>query len=258
MSGDGVTDREAVFWDEHASDLSRSLEMFSAGPDPNTRAMLDALEPLQGRRALDFACGTGVTSAFLAQRGAIVTAIDISPVSIERCRELAQHLGLPVEFMVGELTRRTFAPASFDVIVGRYALHHVDIAAIAPILSDILTPAGRCAFLETMALNPLLNFSRRRIAGHAGVARLGSDDEHPLTRADLHVLEAEIGRLELVVGAMRFMRIFDRNVLAYRHPVVSRVLGATDDLLHRLGLGFLSYHQVVTLTKIGAHGSEAD
>jgi SAM-dependent methyltransferase len=241
--------RERAFWDEHVPNLEECLRELDARPDPNTEAMFDAVEPLRGLRALDFACGAGITTARLAQRGAIVTGIDISSVSIERGRELAEHAGLSIEFIVGELTRATFPPRSFDVVVGHWALHHVDLAKIAPILGDILVPGGRCAFVETMGLNPLLNFSRRRVAGHAGVAVYGSDDERPLDRAALDLLAANIGSLDLVVRDMQFLRIFDRNVLRYRRPTVSRVLGAVDDWLLRIGLGILSYHQVVTLIR---------
>lgn len=244
-----VSAREQAFWDEHVPELERCVLEFERGPDPNTAATLDALEPLAGRRVLDFACGAGVTTAFLAQRGAVATGIDISPGSIERGRELAQHLGLQIEFRAGELASGVFEPASFDAVTGRYALHHVDLSQIAPVLAELLVPGGRGAFLETMALNPLLAFSRRRLSGRAGVASYGSEDEHPLTRADLRLLEAQIGPVQLSIARMTFLRIFDRNVLRYRHRAASRALGALDDLLLRLGLRVLSYHQVVRFTR---------
>lgn len=257
-SGDAREDvgaREQAFWDAHVPSLESLLIKYAGGPDRNTAAMLDAVEPVRGRRVLDFACGAGVTAAFLAQRGAIVTAIDISPASVQRGRELAERAGLQVEFVAGELTPSTFAPESFDAIVGHYALHHVDLNVIAPIFNELLVAGGRGGFVETMGLNPLLNFSRNRLAGRAGVASYGSEDERPLERSDLQVLEREIGPVELVSGEMRFLRIFDRNVLRYRWPLVSRALATVDDALGRMGAGVLSYHQVVKLTKPVPGGS---
>jgi SAM-dependent methyltransferase len=243
--------REQLFWDEHVPPLDHLLARYGAGADPNTATMIDALGPLDGARVLDFACGAGLTAAFVAARGAKVTGIDISPASIERARTLAERLGLPIEFIAGELTASTFAPASFDAVVGHYALHHVDLHQIAPIMHAVLRPGGRGAFVETMGLNPLLNLSRRRLAGRATVASYGSEDERPLDREDLRVLEAELGPVELAVGEMRFLRIFDRNVLRYRHRRASRILGGLDDLLLRAGLGSLSYHQVVKVRRRG-------
>ena len=138
---------------------------------------------------------------------------------------------------------------SFDAIAGRYALHHVDLTVIAPIFDAILVPGGVGGFVETMGLNPLLNLSRRRLAGRAGVASYGSEDERPLTGTDLRVLESEIGPVRLTTGRMEFLRIFDRNVLRHRHPRASTVLGSIDDALSRAGLTRLSYHQVVTVLK---------
>ncbi|HEY0516570.1 MAG TPA: class I SAM-dependent methyltransferase [Solirubrobacteraceae bacterium] len=242
-------EREREFWDEHVPALERLARRYERGAEPNTAAMIDAVEPLQGKRVLDFACGAGLTSAYLAQRGAQVTAIDISPESIARGRELAERTGQQIEFLAGELGARTFAPGVFDAVIGRYALHHVHLPTIAPILNELLAPGGRGAFLETMALNPLLNFSRRRLAGRGGVASYGSEDERPIDRNDLRVLGDAFASVELGVGEMRFLRIFDRNVLRYRHRRAARVLGVLDDGLLRLGLGALSYHQIVKVTK---------
>jgi SAM-dependent methyltransferase len=244
-----IGDREREFWDEHVPALERLLARYERGAEPNTRAMLDAVEPLAGRRVLDFACGAGLTASFLAQRGAIVTAIDISPASVARAGELAERLGHSIEFVAAELGAGTFPGESFDIVVGRYALHHVDLPMMAPILNGLLRTAGRGAFLETMGLNPLLNISRRRMAGRAGVASYGSDDERPIDRDDLRVLREGFGSVELTVGEMRFLRIFDRNVLRYKRPGAARALGLADDALLKLGLGRLSYHQIVKVTK---------
>jgi len=248
-SADDVGEREREFWDEHVPALERMLERYRRGPEANTRAMLDAVEPLAGMRVLDFACGAGLTSNFLAQRGAHVTAIDISPASIGRARELAAEAGNSIEFIAGELRAGTFAAESFDAVVGRYALHHVELGLIAPILNEVLVTGGRGAFLETMGLNPLLNLARRRMTGRAGVASYGSEDERPLNREDLRVLRRCFGSVELSVGELRFLRIFDRNVLRFRRPGLARTLGRIDDGLARLGLAFLSYHQIVKVSR---------
>lgn len=247
MSHD-VGEREKEFWDEHVPPLERALKRYRNGPDPNTRAMLDAVEPLQGRRVLDFACGAGVTSSFLAQRGARVTAIDISPGSIRRAGEVARAAGHEIELIAGELGPETFPAHSFDAVIGRYALHHVDLPRMAPVLADLLVPGGRGAFLETMGLNPLLRMARSHLAGRAGVASYGSDDERPIDEGDLRVLRQSFASVELTVAEMRFLRIFDRNVLRFRHARLARALGGADDLLLALGLGRLSYHQVVKVT----------
>lgn len=211
--------------------------------------MLRALEPLTGKRVLDLGCGAGVTSALLAQRGAIVTGIDVSPDSIARARQLAEHLGVSVAFVVGEMTPEQFPENTFDAVAGRYVLHHLDLRLVAPALAEVLTSEGRAAFVETMATNPVLRLARKRLAGRAGIANYGSEDERPLTGSDLRLLADIVGEVDVKVGQMTFLRIFDRNVLRYRRPRASVALAAIDDVLLRLGRDSWSYHQVITITR---------
>jgi hypothetical protein len=126
-------------------------------------------------------------------------------------------------------------------------LHHLDLSAAIPAIAASLNLGGTAAFVETMATNPILRASRK-VAGRFGIRRFGTDDERPLGRRELTALSASIGPLRVVVAQMRFLRIFDRQVLRYRWRTISRVLGSLDDLLLRSGLRAASYHQVIVLT----------
>lgn len=64
------------------------------GPAPKPFVLeLEPLLPRQGR-ALDIACGEGQLAVWLARRGLGVTAVDISPVALEKLRALAACEGL--------------------------------------------------------------------------------------------------------------------------------------------------------------------
>jgi protein-L-isoaspartate O-methyltransferase len=242
--------REREFWDHAVPDLGEALKEYESGPDPNTALMFDVLEPLHGKSVLDFACGLGLTSAWLADRGATVVGIDLSPKTVERASELAKLVNANVTFVAGELGSVALEPAVFDRLVGRYALHHVDCATLAPLLADHLGLGGVAAFLETMDSNPVLRLARRHLVGRFGIPRYGTFDEHPLTEGDLTVLRNAFGELELRVAEMQFLRILDRQVLQHRRPRASRLLGAVDDfLLGRLRWRSASYQQVVVLRK---------
>jgi 2-polyprenyl-3-methyl-5-hydroxy-6-metoxy-1,4-benzoquinol methylase len=250
--------RERRFWDEHVPSVADCLREYAAGPDDLTAALLDAVEPLAGATVLDFACGTGITSAWLADRGAAVTGIDLSPQSTARASEFCRAIGADISF-VSRRPRYRFVTGplesqhdlgTFDRIVGRFALHHVDVAAVAPLLASRLRPGGVGAFLETMDSNPVLRLARRHLVGRFGIPRFGTLDEHPLTRADLELLDATFGELELRVPRMTFFRIFDRQVLRHRNRRASRAIGALDDLLlTRLHLDSWSYHQLLVLKR---------
>jgi SAM-dependent methyltransferase len=59
------------------------------GPAPKSLVLeLEAVLPRQGR-ALDIACGEGQLAAWLARRGLEVTAVDISPVALDKLRARA-------------------------------------------------------------------------------------------------------------------------------------------------------------------------
>jgi 2-polyprenyl-3-methyl-5-hydroxy-6-metoxy-1,4-benzoquinol methylase len=243
--------RERKFWDEHVPGVAECLAEYRAGPDIQTAGLLDAVEPLKGMRVLDFACGTGITSAWLAERGASVTGIDLSPASIARASEFCHAAGVEARFVGGSIESQGDL-GSFDRVIGRFALHHVNVAASGPLLAAHLRPDGTAAFLETMDTNPLLRWARRHLVGRFGIPRFGTLDEHPLTRQDLAVLEAAFGQVEIRVPKMTFLRIFDRQILRHRSRNASRVLGAIDDLLlNRLQLGSWSYHQLLVLRRTG-------
>ena len=241
--------RERRFWDEHVPSVADCLREYHAGPDVMTAAMLDAVEPLAGARVLDFACGTGITSAWLAANGADVIGIDLSPATVARAAELCRAAGVDVRFIAGAFETQTDLGA-FDRIVGRFALHHVDVATVAPTLASRLRPGGVAAFIETMDSNPVLRLARRHLVGRFGIPRFGTRDEHPLTRDDLAVLERAFGELELRVPRLTFFRILDRQVFRHRSQRASRTLGALDDfLLERIGLDSWSYHQLVVVRR---------
>jgi SAM-dependent methyltransferase len=248
-----VSERE--FWDSNVPTLEACLKHYREGPDPNTALMLDAVEPLEGARVLDFACGAGVTSGWLSDRGAVVTGVDLSPNSTARAAELSTAVGANATFVTGELDSPELASTTFDRVVGRFALHHVDCAVVGPALAACLRPGGKAAFLETMDTNPVLRFARRRLVGRFRIPRYGTLDEHPLTTRDVDVLARAFGDVRIDVASMAFFHLFDRQVLHYRSRRVSNLLAALDEfLLTRLHLHSWSYHQVLVLSR--AAGAE--
>ena len=241
--------REKDFWGHHIPSLEECLSHYAAGPDPNTEAMLRAVEPVRDAAVLDFACGGGVVTAWLAARGASVVGLDLSPDAVRRAQELLEALELEARFVATPLEDAGDL-GTFDAIVGRYALHHTDVSALAPVLASRLRPGGTAAFVETFGSNPVLRLCRRWLVGRAGIPRFGTLDERPLDRAAVVALESAFGSARIEVAQLRFLRIFDRQVLRYRSPGLGSALGAADDLLARLpGSTALSYHQVIVLGK---------
>lgn len=84
---------------------------------------------LTGKRLLVVGCGFGEDALRLAKLGAQVSAFDLSPDSIAIASELAKREGLSIDFGIMPAETMSYADASFDYIVARDILHHVDIPA---------------------------------------------------------------------------------------------------------------------------------
>ena len=108
---------DSAGWDERyaATEL-----VWSAGPNQFVEQALADLPP---GRALDLACGEGRNARWLAQQGWQVTALDFSPVAIEKGRrlaeELADDLADRIDWQVGDVLN-TALPADLDLVVIAY------------------------------------------------------------------------------------------------------------------------------------------
>lgn len=92
------------------------------------RAVLSALDPIDEKRILEVACGTGRFTVMLADRGADIVGLDISPAMLAQGRQKAQAVGVEdrVEFMVGDAARLPFPDDHFDAVVAMRFFHLAD------------------------------------------------------------------------------------------------------------------------------------
>ena len=90
--------------------------MWSAGPNQFVEQSLADLPP---GRALDLACGEGRNARWLAGRGWHVTAMDFSPVAVEKGRRLTEQLHDQVDWQVGDALT-TPLPGDLDLVVIAY------------------------------------------------------------------------------------------------------------------------------------------
>jgi SAM-dependent methyltransferase len=206
-------------------------------PEPLDAAALAEAGELRGRHVLELGCGTGDLTLALLDAGAEVTAIDVSPGMVELARRRVRHfrpVTPPPRLVVAAAERLPFDDGAFDVVVGRFILHHLDVTRAAAEIARVLAPGGVAVFAENSGRNPLLMFARDRVAGRFGIPRYGTSDEHPLGDQDLRRLSTAFGSVRLSYPVFDFFVIFDRQVLRFRHPLISRGLRALDGAIWRL------------------------
>lgn len=173
--------REAAFHDRTFAEHSRAqVGRFYTITGASRRLYRDLItRACAGRAVLEYGCGPGSYAFDLAERGAHVTGVDISPVAIELARKTAAERGLDVRFEVMNAESLDVADGSFDIVCGSGILHHLDLSRGLPEVRRVLKRGGRAVFLEPLGHNPLINWYRRR------TPHLRSVDEHPLRVEDL-------------------------------------------------------------------------
>jgi SAM-dependent methyltransferase len=75
--------------------------------------------------ALELGCGTGTNAVLLARRGFDVTAVDVSPLAIERARQRAADAGVRVRFLAADLVNAAALGGPFYFFFDRGCYHIV-------------------------------------------------------------------------------------------------------------------------------------
>jgi SAM-dependent methyltransferase len=111
--------------------------VWSATPN---RFLVEQVEGLTPGRALDLAAGEGRNAVWLAQQGWTVTAVDFSPVGLDKGRRIAERAGVEIEWIEADVTRWD-PKRSFDLVIVFYlqlpaaerrAAHRTAASAVKP------------------------------------------------------------------------------------------------------------------------------
>jgi SAM-dependent methyltransferase len=174
---------------------------------------------------LELGCGAGDLSLELLRRGARLTALDLSPGMVALARQRAPG----ARFLVAPAEDTGLADESFDRVVGKAVLHHVDVAGAAREVRRLLRPGGRAVFFENQDRNPLLRAARGRLWGSPRLNWVGTQDEHALSRDDFAVLARTFDSVELTYPSFYFFEALSR-ALGHR---MHRPLRGADSLIWR-------------------------
>src|SRR5580700_2292563 len=126
--------------------------VFAADPDhpdessPWYKLVLEYLEPVEGKRVLEVACGRGGFSRLLATKGAIVCGADFSESAIQIAKDkLARIPALAdrVTYQQADAQKLPFDDAAFDIVISCETIEHVpDHRAAVREMYRVCKPGG--------------------------------------------------------------------------------------------------------------------
>ncbi len=116
---------------------------------------IDERSPVAGLTLLDVGCGGGILAEAMAQRGALVTGIDMgeAPLAVARLHQLES--GVSVDYRHGTAEQlASEQPGQFDVVTCLEMLEHVpDPASVIRACATLCKPDGHLYF-STINRNP--------------------------------------------------------------------------------------------------------
>jgi SAM-dependent methyltransferase len=117
----------------------------------------------KGKKILDYGCGNGVHSFWLADCGGDITGVDLSEKSLEIAKKRARRekSGSNVKFLVQDCEKLEFPDNYFDIIFDGGSFSSLDLKNAFPGLVRVLKSSGFLVGIETFGHNPFTNFKRQ-------------------------------------------------------------------------------------------------
>src|ERR671915_1388030 len=199
--------RHAKMW--ASGDYPSMVETFLLPLGPR---LVEACGIGPGMRVLDVAAGTGNASLPAAERGASVTASDLTPELLEAGRKRAEAEGLSLEWVEADAEKLPFEDESFDVVMSSigamFAPRHQDVA------DELVRVCRRGGTIGLLSWTPegMIGGLFRTIGPFAPPPPPGAQPP-PLWGSEDHVRQLLADRVELTT--------LERDVLditAFEHP----------------------------------------
>jgi ubiquinone/menaquinone biosynthesis C-methylase UbiE len=121
---------------------------FAQPPGAKPFSGLIPFDELAGKDVLEIGVGTGVHARLLAESGARLSAVDLTPTAVDLTnKRLALH-GLEADVREADAERLPFPDASFDFVWSWGVIHHSESTdAVVHEIARVLRPGGRLALM---------------------------------------------------------------------------------------------------------------
>ena len=148
---------------------------------------LNKVKNISNKKVLDFGCGYGKDFDDLLLNDNELTGIDISELYIRHCTNYCNKnfKDKKFSFFAMDAHDLKFEDETFDLIIGRGILHHLDFNIALKGIKRVLKKDGEAYFQEPLGDNPLLKIFR------IITPNLRTKDERPFYKKDLIKLERD-------------------------------------------------------------------
>ena len=144
----------------------------------------------EGKKVLDYGCGNGVHSGFLAKHAAEVVGIDLSEASLAIARTRSS-----AEFLVMDCEAMKFSDNSFDAVFDGGTFSSLDFQKAIAEITRVLKPGGALVGIETFGHNPFAN--AKRVLNRFTGKRTAWAASHIITQKELAFLKQQFESCEV-------------------------------------------------------------
>lgn len=145
----------------------RSARLFATNKIPFDNII--PFEEISGKQVLEIGCGMGLHSELMTRAGATLSAIDLSPTSVEATKTRFSLKKLQGNIQLADAELIPFPDQSFDFVWSWGVIHHSSrTARIVREISRVLKPGGECRIMVYNRLGvivPITFFTHHLVKG---------------------------------------------------------------------------------------------
>jgi len=157
----------------------------------------------QDKSILDVGCGTGQTSAYIAEKyRCSVTSLDSNKTMLKKAKLRFSSLQLPINVVYGSVENLPFMDGLFDFILSESVTSFTDVSLTIQEFKRVLKPQGVLIAIEMVLEDSFSEIELKEIVDFYGVSQL-------LTESEWYNLFQQVGFQQINVE--KFKPQFDEN-----------------------------------------------
>jgi len=177
------------------------------------------LGDVRGKTVIDLGCGKGENLIPLAERGARVTGIDVSPDLIQLAKKRIDLAGVAAKACVGSAYETGLEDGSVDIVFCIALIHHLDIPRVRDEMWRILKKGGFVVLSEPIRFSRIYDCVRKLFPAREDV----SEYEHPLTKIEFATMNERFVAEGQHYFKLPFVPLVERFLLRSASPFSRRV-----------------------------------